>query len=150
MVFCTIIVVIMPNRIQKINLNLPCTVPCYVIQQIFFCLSRGHTQLSKLSIRNKVVLKMVFCTIIVVIMSNPIQRITLKFPCTVLCYVIQQIPRGHIQLSKLSIRNKVVLKMLFCKFIVVIMSNPIIRITLNLPCIVPCYAIKQIFVYASP
>ena len=48
---------------------------------------RGHVQLPKLSIRNKFVMKMLFCTIIVVIMSNHIRRITLNLLCTVTCCV---------------------------------------------------------------
>ena len=113
---------------------------------------------------------MVFCTIIVVVMSNPIRRITLNLLCTIPCCAVQQIfcfclflfpatqfnrlffsasPRGHVQISKLSIRNKLVLKMVFCTIIVVIMSNPIRRITLNLLCTVPCYAVQQMFFSAS-
>ena len=41
-------------------------------------LKRGNVQVPKLTIRTKVVVKMVFCTIIVVIMTNLIRRITLK------------------------------------------------------------------------
>ena len=51
---------------------------------------RGHVQLPKLSIRNKFVMKMLFCTIIVVIMSNHIRRITLNLLCTVTCCTVQQ------------------------------------------------------------
>ena len=35
-VLCTIIVVITSNLIQKITLNMLCSVPCYEVQQIFF------------------------------------------------------------------------------------------------------------------
>ena len=112
----------------------------------FFSASpRGNIQLSKLSIRTKLVVKMVFCTIIVVTMLNPIRRITLDLPCTVPCYAVQQIffsasPRGNVQLSKLSIGTKLVVKMVFCTIIniVVIMSNPFRRIFLNLSCTVLC------------
>ena len=63
-------------------------------------------------------MKRVFCTIIVVKMSNPIRRITLKFFSTVTCYAFQQIfvsvsPRGNVQVSKLSIRTKIVVKRVF-------------------------------------
>ena len=57
--------------------------------------------------------------------------------------------RGHVQLPKLSIRNKFVMKMLFCTIIVVIMSNHIRRITLNLLCTVTCCAVQQIFFFFS-
>ena len=56
--------------------------------------------------------------------------------------------RGHIQLPKLSIRNKFVMKMLSCTIIVVIMSNHIRRITLNLLCTVTCCAVQQIFFFS--
>ena len=56
--------------------------------------------------------------------------------------------RGHVQLPKLSIRNKFVMKMLSCTIIVVIMSNHIRRITLNLLCTVTCCAVQQIFFFS--
>ena len=99
---------------------------CYLLRgstDFFFSASpRGNVQLSKLSIRTKVVVKRVFCTIIVVKMSNPIRRITLKFFSTVTCYAFQfqQIfvsvsPRENVQLSKLSIRTKLVVKWCFAQ-----------------------------------
>ena len=95
---------------------------------------------------------MVFCTIIVVIMSNPFRRITLILPSTVPCYAVQQIfffclSKGKRQLSKLSIRTKLVVKRVFCTIIVVIMLNPTRRITLKLPSTVPWYAVQQFFFF---
>ena len=79
------------NPIWRTTLILPSTVSCYAVQQIFISASpRGNVQLSKLSIRTKLVVQRVFCTIIVVRMSNPIGRITLKLSCTVSCYAVQQ------------------------------------------------------------
>ena len=63
---------------------------CLLFVGCFFRFRR-HAQLPKLSIRNKFVMKMLFCTIIVVIMSNHIRRITLNLLCTVTCCVVQQI-----------------------------------------------------------
>ena len=136
----------MSNPFRRITLNLSCTVPCYAVQQIFFSASpRGSVQLSKLSIGTKLVVKMVFCTIIVVIMSNPIRRITLNLPCTVPCYAVQQIFFLPLQAIKTVNRNKVSCEMVFCTIIVVIMSNPFQRITLNLSFTVPCYSVQQIY-----
>ena len=59
---------------------------CLLFVGCFFRFRR-HAQLPKLSIRNKFVMKMLFCTIIVVIMSNHIRRITLNLLCTVTCCV---------------------------------------------------------------
>ena len=115
---------------------------CLLFVGCFFSF-RGHVQLPKLSIRNKFVMKMLFCTIIVVIMSNHIRRITLNLLCTVTCCAVQQIFFFFLP-PKLSIRNKFVIKMVFCTIIVVIMSNPIRRITLNLLCTVTCCVVQQI------
>ena len=41
-VLCTIIVVITSNLIQKISLNMLCSVPCCEVHQIFFWLSMGR------------------------------------------------------------------------------------------------------------
>ena len=66
---------IMSNPIRRITPNLSCTVPCYTVEQIFFSASpRGNIQLSKLSIGTKVVVKMVFCTVIVVVLLNPFSK----------------------------------------------------------------------------
>ena len=114
---------------------------CLLFVGCFFSF-RGHVQLPKLSIRNKFVMKMLFCTIIVVIMSNHIRRITLNLLCTVTCCAVQQI--FFFLPPKLSIRKKFVIKMVFCTIIVVIMSNHIRRITLNLLCTVTCCVVQQI------
>ena len=51
MVFCRIIVVIMSNLVQKITLNLLCSVPCYnlKVQQIFNLALQGNTSAIKAS-----------------------------------------------------------------------------------------------------
>ena len=55
LVFCPIIVVIMSNLFRRITLHLPCTVPCYAVQQIFFfCVSKGNTPTIKSLIWNEV------------------------------------------------------------------------------------------------
>ena len=77
---------------RRITLHLPCTVPWYAVQQNFFCTSpREKLQPSNFSIGTKLAVKVVFCTILVVIMSIPFRRITLHLPCTVPCYAVQQI-----------------------------------------------------------
>ena len=55
---------------------------CLLFVGCFFRFRR-HAQLPKLSIRNKFVMKMLFCTIIVVIMSNHIRRI-IRICCALL------------------------------------------------------------------
>ena len=61
---------------------------------------------------------MLFCTIIAVVMSNPIRKITLNMLCSVPCCDVQQIffssflSKGHSQLSKHLFRNKLALKIL--------------------------------------
>ena len=76
-VFCRIIAVLMPKPIRKITLKMDFSVPCCDIQHIFFFMAiQGNTQLSKLSIRNKLNLEMVFCRISVMITSKPIRKIT--------------------------------------------------------------------------
>ena len=54
-------------------------------------------------------------------------------------------PKEQVQLSKPSIRNKLVLEMVFCRIIVAIISNLNRKITLNLLCSVPCCEVQQIF-----
>ena len=96
-----------------------CSVPCCEVQHIFpLGFPKEQVQLSKPSIRNKLVLKMVFCRIIVVIMSNLIRKITLYMLCCVPSCDVQQtfcycLSKRRSQLSKLSIRNKLVLKILY-------------------------------------
>ena len=137
MLFCTIIVVIMSNLIRKITQYMLCSVPSCDVQQTFFlCLSKGRSQLSKLSIQNKLVLKMLFFTIIVVKILNLIQKITLYMVCSVPSCDVQQtfffcLSKGRSQLSKLSIWNKLVLKMLFCAIIVERTSKIIRKINLT-------------------
>jgi len=141
-VICTIILLIMSNLFRRITLHLPCTVPCYAVQQIFFCcVFKGKLQPPNLSFGTKLAVKVVFCTNIVVIMSNLFRRTTVHLPCNVPCYAVQQnffsaSPRGKLQSSNLSIGTKLVVKMVFCTIIVVIMSNLFRRITLHLPCTV--------------
>ena len=94
----------------------------------FFPSSRGNFQPSNLSIGTKVVVKVVFCTNLVVIMSNPFRRITLHLPCTVPSYADQQfffwcVSKGNTPASNLSIGTKLVVKVVFCTIIVVIMLN---------------------------
>ena len=92
MVFCTIIVVIMPKPIRKRTLKKHFVVPCCDIQQIFFLISPNeHTQLSKLSIWKKLNLVMWFTRNIVVIMPKAIKKITVTMPYSVPCCDIQHI-----------------------------------------------------------
>ena len=77
---------------------------------------------------------MIFCRIIVVLMSKSIRKITLKMDFSVPCCDIQHIfffmaIQGNTQLSKLSIRNKLNLEMVFCRISVMITSKPIRKIT---------------------
>ena len=68
------------------------SVPCCDSQQIFFRGSPSqHTQLSKLAIRNKLNLELVFCRIINMITLKPIRKITLKMLFSVPCCDSQQI-----------------------------------------------------------
>ena len=151
MVFCRIIAVIISNQTRQITLNLLCSVPCCEAQQMFFWLSKR-----KLSIQKKLVMKMVFCRIIVVIISNLVRKITLKMLYSVPCCELQQIffsgfPKEQIQLymSKPSIQNKLVLEMVFCRIIVAIISNLNRKITLNLLCSVPSARFNRFFFLAS-
>ena len=139
MVFCRIIVVIMIKPIQKITLKMLFSVPCCNIQQ-----------LSKISFQRKVNLKMVFCRIIALITSKRIREITLKMFFSVPCCDSRQIffcgsPSQHTQLSKLAIRNKLNLELVFCRTINVITLKPIRKITLNMLFSVPCCDSQQIF-----
>ena len=130
-----------------------CSVPCCEVEKIFFFgFPQEQVQLSKPSIRNKMVLKMVFCRIIGVIMLNLVQKITLKMLCSVPCCEVQQIffsgfPKEQVHLSKPSIQNKLVLKMAFRTIIAVIMPNIFQKIALNVLCSVPCYEVQQIFFF---
>jgi len=115
---------------------------------------RGNLQSSNPSIGTKLAVKVVFCTIIAVIMANIFRRITVHLPCTVPCYAVQQIffsasPRETLQPSNISIGTKLAVKVAFCTIILVIMSNLFRRITLHLPCTVPCYAVQQNFFFQT-
>ena len=83
LLICTIIVVISSNLIRKIPLNMLCSVPCYELQQIFFLALMGrHWAITTLNLK-KSAMKVVICTIIVVITSNLIRKITLNILCSV-------------------------------------------------------------------
>ena len=82
-------------------------------------------------------MKVVLCTIILVITSNFIRKITLNMLCSVPCYEVHNL-------------NKLAMKVVLCTIIVVITSNLIRKITLNMLCSVPCYEVQQIFFSGSP
>jgi len=72
-------------------------------------------------------LKMVFFRIIALITSKPFRKIAMKMLFSVLCcdsqhFFFRGSPTKHTQLSKLVIRNKLILKELFGRIIVVILE----------------------------
>ena len=122
------------------------SVPCCDSQQILFFVARA----TKLSIQSNVNLEMVFCRIIALITSKPIRKITLKMLFSVRCCDSQHIffrasPRQHTLLSKLSIRNKLNLKLVFCRIMVVMTQKLIRKINLKMLFSVPCCDSQQIF-----
>jgi len=209
MVFCTIIVVIMSNPFRWITLNLPCTVTCSAVQQIFFfCVPKGKCPAIKtvhskeVSCENGILhnhwsdnvepiskdnsefalhcyllsgstdfffcVSKGKCPAIKTVHSkevscengilhnhcsdnvDPISKDNSEFALH--CYLLSGstdfffwLPRKHVQLSKPSIQNKLVLKMVFWTIIAVIMSNLIRKIALNLLCSVPSFEVQQIF-----
>ena len=152
MVFCRIIGVIMLNLVQKITLKMLCSVPCCEVQQIFFSgFPKEQVQLSKPSIRNKLVLKMVFCRIIVVIISNLIRKITLNLLCSVPCYEVQQIffsfwtSKGTRSAVKNFNSKEVGFENGICRIIKVIMPNLFPEITVNAHCPFPCWYVYSFF-----
>ena len=101
-VLCTIIVVITSNLIQKITLNILCSVPCCEVQQIFFFwLSMGRRWVRRTLNFKQVSYESGICTIIVVITSHLIRKITLNMLCSVPCCEVEQFFFLAVQLSQL-------------------------------------------------
>ena len=82
------------------------SVPCCDIQHIFFFMAiQGNTQLSKLSIRNKLNLEIVFCRIIAVLMPKPIRKMTLKRYSVFLAVTFNRFVFAVLQGSTLHYKN---------------------------------------------
>ena len=91
-VLCTMFVVITLNLIRKITLNMLCSVPCCEVRQVFFFwLSMGRRWAIRTLNSKKSAMKVVLCTIIAVITSNLIRKITLNMLCSVPCCEVQKV-----------------------------------------------------------
>ena len=91
-VICTIILVITSNLIRKITLNMLCSVPCCEVQQFFFFwLSMGRRSSIRTLNLKKSAMEVLFCTIIAVINSNLIRKITLNMLFSAPCCEVHQI-----------------------------------------------------------
>ena len=106
--------------------------------KLLFCYLLRHSTLLFVPLWGKILRY----RIIVVITSKPIRKITLIF------FFVRGSPKYHTQPSKLSIRKKLNLQMVFCRIIAVIMPKPIQKITLKMLFSVPCCDSQQIFFVA--
>ena len=146
----------MSTLIRKITLNMLCFVPCCEVQQIFLVWLSKETRsatktfnLIEASSENAILQN--HCSDNVEPNSKDNSEYApLRFLLRGSTDFFFGSPKGYVQQSKLSIRNKLAAKMMFCRIIGVIMPNLIQKIILNMRCSLPCCEVQQIFFFGSP
>ena len=154
MVFCRIIVVIMPNSIRKITLKMLFSVPFWNIQHFFFTAIQGNTitclhfQFERCWIWKWYLHS--HCS------HNTKANSKYNSENDLLCSLLRHSTDFFLWLSKethSAIKTfnskKLNLEMVFCRIVAVIMPKPIRKITLKTLFCVPCCDSQQIFFFVA-